>query len=85
MKKIYESIFGKNECPICDENVSTLTNEYSNIICICPQCCNTFCVKCQCHIDRCSMCRHEFNDDTIPMNQKLYKHWISKKKQSLRY
>ena len=85
MKKLYESIFRKNDCPICFKNVSTITVEDNNIICICPQCFNTFCAKCQCNTDKCSMCRQEFNNDTIPMNQKLYKHWVNKKKQLLRY
>ena len=80
MHKIYESIFRKSECPICFENVS-----FNNIICICPECSNTFCPVCQCNIERCSMCRTEFNDDTIPMNNKLYKYWVNKKKQLLRY
>ena len=85
MHKIYESIFRKNECPICFENVSSHTISNNNIICICPECSNTFCAKCQCNIERCSMCRTEFNDDTIPMNNKLYKYWVNKKKQLLRY
>ena len=83
--KIYESIFRKNECPICFENVSLHTVSDNSIICICPECSNTFCAKCQCNIEKCSMCRTEFNDDTIPMNNKLYKYWVNKKKQLLHY
>ena len=85
MHKIYESIFRKSDCPICFENVSFHTVSDDNIICICPECSNTFCAKCQCNIEKCSMCRTEFNDDAIPMNNKLYKYWINKKKQLLRY
>ena len=85
MHKIYESIFRKNDCPICFENVSIQTVLDYNIICICPTCSNTFCVRCNCNIEKCSMCRTEFNDDTIPMNNKLYKYWVNKKKQLLHY
>ena len=85
MHKIYKSIFRKDDCPICFENVSIQTVLDYSIICICPTCSNTFCVRCNCNIEKCSMCRTEFNDDTIPMNNKLYKYWVNKKKQLLHY
>ena len=85
MHKIYELIFRKNDCPICFENVSIHTVEDNNIICMCPECSNALCAKCQCNIDKCLMCRQEFNDNTISMSPTLYKYWINKKKQLLGY